>query len=55
MNFQITTSKLTPEIEKEILEEFIQHSIETIGFDGFQKDYISFVRKNIEEKDLVLS
>jgi ribosomal protein S18 acetylase RimI-like enzyme len=42
MTFEIIESKVTPEIEKEILEEFIQHTIETIGFDGFQRDYTSF-------------
>ena len=52
MTFQITTSKVTPEIEKEILEEFIQHTIETIGFDGFQKDYTSFEIRD-EKQELV--
>ncbi len=42
MTFEIITSKVTPELENEILEDFIQHTIETVGFDGFKKDYISF-------------
>jgi ribosomal protein S18 acetylase RimI-like enzyme len=52
MTLQIITSKPTPEIEKEILEEFIQHSIETIGFDGFQKDYTSFEIRD-DKKEIV--
>ncbi len=42
MTFEIITSKVTPELENEILEDFIQHTMETVGFDGFQKDYTSF-------------
>ena len=52
MTFEIITSKVTPELEKEILQEFIQHSLETIGFDGFQKDYTSFEMRD-ENQELI--
>ncbi len=52
MTFKVITSKVTPDLEKEILQEFIQHSLETIGFDGFQKDYTSFEMRD-ENQELI--
>ena len=46
MKHIITQSPLTPELIAEIYKEFAQHSITSIGYDGFSHDSIAFEINN---------
>ncbi len=42
MNHNIKQSTLTPELKRSIYNDFKQHAIESVGFDGLAQDPVAF-------------